>query len=72
LKICITNKYTDAYPKLEEFLVNVGRRKFLKPLYAELVKTDEGKKIAIDIYTKARPNYHSVATGTMDAMLDWK
>lgn len=72
LKICVANKYADAYPKLEEFLVNVGRRKFLKPLYAEMVKTEEGKKMALEIYKKARPNYHSVATGTMDAMLNWK
>jgi len=72
LKLCVANKYSDAYPKLEEFLVNVGRRKFLKPLYAELVKTDEGKQMALDIYKKARPNYHSVATSTMDAMLNWK
>lgn len=72
LKLCITNKYAPAYPKLEEFLVNVGRRKFLKPLYAELIKTEEGKKMANEIYTKARPNYHSVATGTIDAMLQWK
>lgn len=72
LKLCITNKYEHAYPKLEEFLVNVGRRKFLKPLYAEMIKTEEGKKMAADIYTKARPNYHSVSTTTLDAMLNWK
>lgn len=72
LRLCIANKYEAAYPKLEEFLTTVGRRKFLKPLYAELVKTPEGKQMAMDIYKKARPNYHSVSTGTMDAMLQWK
>jgi leukotriene-A4 hydrolase len=71
-KVAIANKYSDSYAKLEEFLVNVGRRKFLRPLYAEMVKSEEGKKMALDIYKKARPNYHSVATGTMDAMLNWK
>ncbi len=72
LKLCITNKYEAAYPKLEEFLVNVGRRKFLKPLYSELIKTPEGKEMAMTIYKKARPNYHAVASNTMDAMLNWK
>lgn len=72
LKLSIANKYEPAYAKLEDFLVTVGRRKFLKPLYAELIKTPEGKQMAMDIYKKARPNYHSVATGTMDAMLEWK
>lgn len=71
-KLVIANKYETAYPKLEEFLVNIGRRKFLRPLYAEMVKTEEGKKMAMEIYKKARPNYHSVSTGTMDAMLGWK
>ncbi len=71
-KVAIANKYADSYAKLEEFLVTVGRRKFLRPLYAEMMKSEEGKKMAMDIYKKARPNYHSVATGTMDAMLNWK
>lgn len=65
----ITNKYTAAYPKMEEFLIKVGRRKFLVPLYKGLAKTEEGKKIAREIYAKARPNYHAVSTSTLDALL---
>jgi aminopeptidase N len=61
--------YTPAYTALENFLVNVGRRKFLTPLYQALLKTDEGKQRAKAIYAKARPNYHFVATNTLDAML---
>lgn len=62
----IKHRYTPAYPKLEEFLINTGRRKFLVPLYTELIKTPEGKQRAIEIYGKARPNYHFVATNTFD------
>jgi leukotriene A-4 hydrolase/aminopeptidase len=61
--------YSPAYPALEKFLVNVGRRKFLTPLYGALIKTPEGKQRAKAIYAKARPNYHFVATNTLDAML---
>jgi hypothetical protein len=61
--------YTPAYPALEKFLVNVGRRKFLTPLYGALIKTPEGKQRAKAIYAKARPNYHFVSTNTLDAML---
>jgi leukotriene A-4 hydrolase/aminopeptidase len=61
--------YSPAYPALENFLVNVGRRKFLTPLYQALLKTPEGKERAKAIYAKARPNYHFVATNTLDAML---
>ncbi len=69
LEICIRSKYSVADTSLEKFLTSVGRRKFLKPLYAALAETTEGKKQAQAIYVKARPGYHSVATGTIDAML---
>ncbi|MBN4051189.1 M1 family metallopeptidase [bacterium AH-315-M05] len=67
----INNKYTDAYNVLEKFLITVGRRKFLRPIYKEMAKTEEGKIMAINIYGKARPNYHSVSTGTIDGILGW-
>jgi hypothetical protein len=58
-----------VYPKIETFLINTGRRKFLMPLYSELIKTPEGKKLALDIYSKARPNYHFVAISSLDKLL---
>lgn len=69
LTIAIRNNYTPADAKIESFLVNTGRRKFLSPLYQEFVKTPEGKKRAREIYLKARPNYHFVATSTFDKLL---
>lgn len=67
----IRHQYKPADDALEAFLVSVGRRKFLKPLYKQLL--DHGQKArALEIYTKARPNYHSVSTNTMDEMLEWK
>lgn len=65
----IRNNYTTADKALENFLVNVGRRKFLVPIYKALVATPEGKKKALAIYAKARPNYHAVSTVTLDEML---
>ncbi len=65
----INNNYEVAYPKMEEFLIKVGRRKFLVPLYKGLAKTEEGKKLAKEIYSKARTNYHAVSTNTLDALL---
>lgn len=65
----IRNQYTPAYPKLEQFLIHTGRRKFLTPLYTELLKTPEGRKKAVEVYKKARPNYHFVATNTLDNLV---
>jgi hypothetical protein len=61
-------KYTASYPRLEEFLTTVGRRKFVAPLYEELVATEQ-IPLAKDIYAKARPSYHSVTTETIDKLL---
>src|SRR5262249_52741284 len=69
LQISVRNRYKPAEPRLEEFLISVGRRKYLKPLYEELVKTPEGRARAIAIYKKARPGYHPIAVSTVDGLL---
>jgi leukotriene-A4 hydrolase len=68
----IKHQYKPAYPKLEEFLVNTGRRKFLTPLYKEMLLTEEGTVMAKAIYVKARPNYHFVSTNSIDELLKGK
>ncbi|TAJ16973.1 MAG: aminopeptidase, partial [Planctomycetota bacterium] len=72
LELCIRAGLHDVDAKLEEFLVEVGRRKFLKPLYAALASTPEGLAWAKRVYARARPGYHSVSVGTVDALLGWK
>jgi leukotriene-A4 hydrolase len=69
LRIAIRHRYEPAMPALERFLTSQGRRKFLKPLYEDLVKTDWGKAEATRIYARARPGYHSVATTTLDSII---
>ena len=61
--------YLPAFPALERFLTSQGRRKFLKPLYQELAKSDWGRELARSIYEKARPLYHSVSTATLDPIV---
>jgi leukotriene-A4 hydrolase len=64
--------YDPAYPALERFLTGQGRRKFLQPLYAEMAKTPAGAEMALRIYERARPGYHSVAQQTVDKILGWR
>ena len=68
LEQAVLKGHEASYDRLETFLINVGRRKFLTPLYKALLDTDQ-TNMALSIYKKARPNYHSVATGTMDELL---
>lgn len=67
----IRHQYKKDFPALENFLVNVGRRKFLMPLYTALISTTEGKKMAKDIYKKARGNYHYVSVESLDELLKY-
>jgi hypothetical protein len=69
LMIAIRNRYQPAFAALDHFLTSQGRRKFVRPLYAELAKTAWGRTIALDIYKRARPGYHSVTSGSIDQIL---
>jgi leukotriene-A4 hydrolase len=69
LEQAVLKGHEASYDRLETFLINVGRRKFLTPLYKALLDKDQ-TNMALSIYKKARPNYHSVATGTMDELLN--
>lgn len=64
--------YDDAYPALRDFLLEVGRRKFLKPLYTALAETPEGLAWAREVYAEARSGYHSVSSNTIDEILGWE
>jgi leukotriene-A4 hydrolase len=72
LMMSIKNKYAAAFPRLEEFLVSIGRRKFVKPLFDELAKTPEGTARAKEIYAKARPGYHPITQSSVDEILKGK
>lgn len=72
LLIAIRNGYEPAYERLEQYLLEIGRRKLIKPLYEELVKTSAGKERAMAIYRKARPGYHPIAITTLDPIVGWK
>lgn len=71
LEQCVKNDYGPSYERLDSFLTQVGRRKFLIPLYEQLIATEKGRAMAMNIYEQARPNYHSVSVRTIDDMLDW-
>ncbi len=69
LLMAIRGGYGATDARLEQFLVSIGRRKFIKPLYEELVKTEAGRVRAREIYRKARPGYHPIAVDTVDRIV---
>lgn len=68
-ELSIHNGYSpNILPQITKFLVKVGRRKFLTPLYRAFVETNQ-IDTARKIYQDARPNYHSVSRQTIDSIL---
>ena len=70
--LVIGSGYQTGFPRLEEFLTEQGRRKFLQPLYEKMATTPEGLERANRIYAKARPGYHAVSRQTIDKILNYK
>jgi len=67
----VLSGYEPAYERQEQFLMSVGRRKFLTPQYKALLDSGQDARAAL-IYQNARPRYHSVATQTLDALLGYR
>jgi leukotriene-A4 hydrolase len=73
LRLAIANRYDPAVAPLETFLLSMGRRKFVLPLFTDLMEQGAwGKPIAQRIYAAARPGYHSVTTGSVDKLMEAK
>jgi hypothetical protein len=69
LLVALREGYEPAAPALEEFLLGVGRIKFLRPLYQELAKSDAGRERARRILAAARPGYHPLTVAAIERVL---
>jgi leukotriene-A4 hydrolase len=73
--------YKPAYQSMHDFLLKVGRRKFLMPIYEALLAQHtslngawvedfaRGKEMATEIFLQAEPGYHSVAARSIRELL---
>ncbi len=69
LLLAINKNYCAIEPRLHDYLVGIGRRKLIVPLYKALAEKDaDSRDFAYKIYQKARPGYHPLAQGTIDAI----
>ena len=67
--LTIRSGYVEARPEIARFIERVGRRKLIMPVYEELVKTPEGLALAKESFARARPGYHPITTGSVEALL---
>ena len=68
-KLAIASNYSEANLEMKKFLGSVGRQKFLQPLYSELIKTPEGKKMANEIFAQSKMNYHPLTALKIEKIL---
>ena len=71
LLVAIRNRYAPADARVEQYLLGIGRRKLIRPIYEALAETPEGRDRALSIYRDARPGYHPIAVDTIDTILGW-
>ena len=67
--LAIRSGYVDASPEASAFIQRVGRRKLIMPIYEALVKTPEGLALAKEAFAKAKPGYHPITTGSVEAVI---
>jgi hypothetical protein len=60
-RLAIANRYTAAYPAMERYMIGIGRRKLIVPLYRDLASYPEGLELANKIFGEARAGYHPLA-----------
>ncbi len=68
--LVIANNYQPSYPRLEEYLNTVGRRKLVAPLYQALMQSPSGVQVAKRVFAKARPGYHPETIKAIEAIVD--
>ena len=61
--------YAAARPAMGAFLERVGRRKLIMPTYKALVATEDGLAFAKAVFAKAKPGYHPITTGSVEATI---
>ncbi|WP_434928783.1 M1 family metallopeptidase [Shewanella sp. HL-SH2] len=69
-RVAIRNHYDPVLEPLSAFLISVGRAKFVKPLYSELLVAGYKQEVE-QIYAKARAGYHPSLQVQLDKLLSW-
>lgn len=72
LQLAVSAKCRDYYTEVEKTLKEVGRMKYLRPLYTALVQgngKEEEKILAKRVFAEARDCYHPIAQGVVESIL---
>ncbi|HLS70401.1 MAG TPA: M1 family metallopeptidase [Chitinophagaceae bacterium] len=70
LEISIENEYKIAYDRLDNFLDEIGRMKYLEVLYAALKNSNLGKQGTYNLYEQKKINYHPITQMEIENILN--
>jgi leukotriene-A4 hydrolase len=65
-RLTIPLNYLPVMPQVKQFLQNVGRTKFVVPLYRLLLENTAQQSFAKEIYQQARAGYHPLTQAQID------
>ncbi len=69
LIIAASSGYEPAFDRIRSFLAEVGRMKYLKPLYTALYANEQTKTMAVEIFADNAGSYHPIARGGLERIL---
>ena len=69
LVLAISSNYSPALPAVEKMLGEVGRMKYLRPIYAALSRNATTRQLALEYFGRFRSLYHPIARHVLESVL---
>ena len=70
LTIASGSDYEPVFDRVREVLTEVGRMKYLRPLYSALGRHARTQALARDIYAQAKEGYHSLSRRVIESEME--
>jgi leukotriene-A4 hydrolase len=67
--LAVRSKYAAAQPEIRKYLISIGRRKLIIPIYDALVETPEGLTFAQASFAEAKAGYHPITIASVEELL---
>jgi len=69
LVLAVWSNYSPALPSVERVLAQVGRMKYLRPIYTVLTKNAGTRQLAVQFFERFRSIYHPIARHVVESVL---
>jgi leukotriene-A4 hydrolase len=70
LTIAAGSAYEPVFERLRDVLLEVGRMKYLRPLYSALGKHSQTRTLAKEIYAQGKPGYHTLSRRVIESVME--